>query len=191
MRRLYHWTMSQAASPHAPWVLFWVALAESSFFPIPPDVLLIPMILAQPGRAFKLAAICTIGSALGGALGYLIGQEFMPILGEPIIQFYGAQGRYEQLGELFRQYDVWIIAVAGFSPIPYKLFTLSAGAFGSPFLLFFGVSVLARGARFFLVATLLKWGGDRLRSLVEKHLELLTVALLVLVIVAFTLVKLF
>ncbi|MBF0357472.1 MAG: DedA family protein [Magnetococcales bacterium] len=190
IRRLYQWTMGLAASPNAVIALFLVALAESSFFPIPPDVLLLPMVLAQPKKGFWFATVCTIGSAIGGAFGYLIGQEFMHIIGEPIIQFYGAADRYEHLGELFRQYDVWIIAIAGFSPIPYKLFTISAGAFGSNFAIFFLVSILSRGARFFLVAALLRWGGDRLRLLVEKHLELLTVIILLLVISTFILIKL-
>jgi membrane protein YqaA with SNARE-associated domain len=190
LRRLYQWTMNLAASPRALPALFIVALAESSFFPIPPDVLLIPMVLAQPNKGFRMALVCTLGSAIGGAFGYLIGQEFMPVIGEPIIRFYGAENRYEHLAELFRQYDVWIIAIAGFSPIPYKLFTLSAGAFGSNFTIFFLVSVLSRGARFFLVAGLLKWGGERLRLLVEKHLELLTVGILLLALAAFTLIKL-
>jgi membrane protein YqaA with SNARE-associated domain len=190
IRRLYQWTMNLAASPHALPALFLVALAESSFFPIPPDVLLIPMVLARPARGLTMAAVCTLGSAIGGAFGYLIGQEFMPIIGQPIIEFYGAENRFEHLAELFRQYDVWIIAIAGFSPIPYKLFTISAGVFGSNFAIFFLVSILSRGARFFLVAGLLKWGGDRLRLLVEKHLELLTVAILILAIAAFILVRL-
>ncbi|MBF0380317.1 MAG: DedA family protein [Magnetococcales bacterium] len=190
MRRLYKWTMDLAASPNAVIALFLVALAESSFFPIPPDVLLIPMVLANPLKGFWFATVCTLGSAIGGAIGYLIGQEFMPIIGEPIIQFYGATDKFEHLGELFRQHDVWIIAIAGFSPIPYKLFTITAGLFGSNFTIFFIVSILSRGARFFLVAALLKWGGERLRLLVEKHLELLTVVILLLVIAAFTLIKL-
>lgn len=191
LRRLYQWTMDLAASPRAATALFLVALAESSFFPIPPDLLLIPMVLATPTRGLRLAAICTIGSAIGGAIGYLIGMQFMHIIGEPIIQFYGVADRYEHMAELFRQYDVWIVAIAGFSPIPYKLFTISAGAFGSNFVIFFLVSVLARGARFFLVAALLKWGGERLRLMVEKHLELLTVVILLLVVAAFAILKLF
>ncbi len=190
IRRLYQWTMGLAASPHAITALFFVAMAESSFFPIPPDVLLIPMVLAQPKKGLWMALVCTMGSAIGGAIGYLIGQEFMPLIGEPIIRFYGAEAKFDHLGELFRQYDVWIIAIAGFSPIPYKLFTITAGAFGSNFVIFFLVSILSRGARFFLVAGLLKWGGERLRLLVEKHLELLTVVILILVVAAFVLIKL-
>jgi membrane protein YqaA with SNARE-associated domain len=190
IRRLYQWTMNLAASPRATLALFFVAMAESSFFPIPPDILLIPMVLARPSRGFWMALVCTLGSAIGGAFGYLIGQEFMPIIGDPIIAFYGAEDKYHHLAELFIEYDVWIIAIAGFSPIPYKLFTISAGAIGSNFAIFFLVSVLSRGARFFLVASLLKWGGDRLRLLVEKHLELLTVAILLLAVAAFTLIKL-
>jgi membrane protein YqaA with SNARE-associated domain len=190
IRRLYQWTMNLAASPHAFTALFLVALAESSFFPIPPDVLLIPMVLARPKKGLWIAAVCTLGSAIGGAFGYLIGQEFMPVIGDPIIQFYGAEDRFAHMAELFRKHDVWIIAIAGFSPIPYKLFTISAGAFGSNFTIFFLVSILSRGARFFLVAGLLKWGGERLRLLVETHLELLIVGILLLAIAAFTLIRL-
>lgn len=190
IRRLYLWTMQQADSPHAVPALFLVAFLESSLFPIPPDVLLIPMVMARPERGMWMAGICTLGSALGGAFGYLIGQTFMPVVGEAILQFYGAEERFEQLSELFLQYDVWIVFIAGFSPIPYKLFTIAAGLFGSPFLLFFLVSILSRGARFFLVAGLLKWGGERLRLLVEKHLELLTAAILLLALAALAMVRL-
>lgn len=189
IRRLYEWTMKWAGSPQAVPALFLIAFAESSFFPIPPDLLLIPMVLATPGRGLKLALVCTLGSALGGAFGYFIGLQFFQWIGEPIIRFYGATERYAALATLFQEYDVWIVGIAGFSPIPYKLFTITAGALGSNFVLFLLVSILSRGARFFLVAGLLMWGGVRLRSLVEKHLELLTATLMVMVVAAFVLVK--
>lgn len=189
IRKLYQWTMKLAASKNAPTALFFIALAESSFFPIPPDLLLIPMVLAAPKRGLYLAAICTLGSALGGALGYFIGFQFFQWIGEPIIQLYGIEHRYHALAELFKQYDVWIVGIAGFSPIPYKLFTITAGALHSNFPLFIIVSILSRGARFFLVAGLLIWGGDSLRNLVEKHLELLTATLMIMLVGTFLVVR--
>ncbi|MBF0187572.1 MAG: DedA family protein [Magnetococcales bacterium] len=189
LRRLYDWTMKWAASPQALPALFIIAMAESSFFPIPPDLLLIPMVLAVPAKGLVYAAWCTVGSVIGGALGYLIGYQFWQWIGEPIIEFYGAAEKYAHLSELFNQYDAWIVGIAAFSPIPYKLFTITAGAMHSDFGVFILTSLLARGARFFLVAGLLKWGGDRLRNLVEEHLNLLVTVLTVMVILGFVVIK--
>ncbi|MBF0369172.1 MAG: DedA family protein [Magnetococcales bacterium] len=190
MRKLYDWTMQWASSPQALPAIFFIAFVESSFFPIPPDILLIPMVMAAPKRGLVIAGVCTLGSALGGGFGYLIGYHFWQWIGEPIIQFYGAAEKYQHVSELFRQYDVWIVGIAGFSPIPYKLFTITAGALHSNFAVFMVVSILSRGARFFLVAGLLMWGGERLRLLVERHLGLLTAIIMVMVVVAIIAVKL-
>lgn len=189
IRRLYNWTIHWAASPRALPALVVLSFAESSFFPIPPDFLLIPMVMALPAQGMRYAAWCTVASALGGGFGYFIGYSFWQWLGQPILNLYGLQAGYDQAVALFAQYDVWIVAIAGFSPIPYKLFTITAGALHSDFVSFMITSLFARGARFFLVAGLLMWGGERLRALVEKHLEALTMALTVLVVVGFLVVK--
>ncbi|MGN7613463.1 YqaA family protein, partial [Magnetococcales bacterium HHB-1] len=189
IKRLYHWTMEQARSPHAVKVLFLIALAESSFFPIPPDLLLIPMAMAIPASALSYAGWCTLGSVIGGAIGYGIGYGFWQVIGQPIIEFYGAAGKYDQVQAYFHQYDVWIVAIAGFSPIPYKLFTITAGALHANFPIFILTSLLSRGARFYLVAGLLKWGGDRFRKLVEDNLNLLVTVITILVVVGFLVIK--
>ncbi|MEG3638625.1 YqaA family protein [Magnetococcus sp. PR-3] len=182
MRGLYDWTMHWAMHPKAMPALFIVAIAESSFFPIPPDLLLIAMSLAEPMRSFIYAALCTVGSVVGGALGYLIGYLAWDYIGTPILNFYGKMDAYTDLAALFDTHGAWIVALAGFSPIPYKLFTITAGALHADFALFMLMSLLSRGARFFLVAALLRWGGDRLRHLVERHLDLLTIAVVVVII---------
>ncbi|OSM01857.1 YqaA family protein [Magnetofaba australis] len=182
MRKLYDWTMHWAAHPNAKTALFLVAVAESSFFPIPPDLLLMAMTLAAPPQGLRYAAICTAGSVLGGALGYLIGVYGWAAIGEPIIQFYGKMDAYNQLVALFDEHGAWVVAIAGFSPIPYKLFTITAGALHADFAMFMAMSLFSRGARFFLVAGVLKWGGDRLRAMVEKHLDLLTIVIVVAVV---------
>lgn len=190
LRKLYNWTMHWAGDPRARPALFLIALAEASFFPIPPDLLLIPMVLAAPGSGLILAGICTVGSALGGALGYLIGYGAWEIIGDPIIQFYGAAHKYDQVAGYFNEYGIWIVAIAAFTPIPYKVITITAGAMGMPFLPFIVTSIVGRGARFYLVGGLLMWGGERLRDLVDKHLGLLTSGLAVLAIAMFLVIKL-
>nr|CRH07173.1 Conserved membrane protein of unknown function [Candidatus Magnetococcus massalia] len=179
---IYDWTMRWAVSPSAVPALFAVALAESSFFPIPPDLLLMAMSLAEPMKSFFYAFICTIGSVIGGAIGYLIGFLAWDYIGEPIIQFYGKMDAYQELAGMFDTHGAWIVAIAGFTPLPYKLFTITAGALHADFMVFMVMSLLARGARFFMVAALLRWGGERLRSLVERHLDLLTLIIAVVVI---------
>ncbi|MBF0620614.1 MAG: DedA family protein [Magnetococcales bacterium] len=185
LQRIYDWTMNWARSRYAVPALFTIALMESSFFPIPPDLLLIPMVLAQPSRGFVFAFWCTIGSVIGGALGYLIGAQFWQWVGTPIIEFYNVWDQYEALKSTFEANDILIIATAAFSPIPYKLFTITAGVVHSNFVTFMVTSIVARGARFFLVAGLLYWGGDRLRNMVERHLSLLTAVLMIAALLLF------
>lgn len=185
LRRCYFWTLSWADHPHAKLALFLIALIESSVFPIPPDVLLIALALGRPDHSFRFAAVSTMGSTVGAAVGYLIGMALFATVAMPIINFYGVMEQFELAQGWFEAYGVAIVLVAGFSPIPFKVFTIAAGAFGLPFLWFMMASVLSRGARFYLEAALLHWGGPSLREFVERHFEWLTVAVTVLVLIGF------
>jgi membrane protein YqaA with SNARE-associated domain len=176
LHRLYARTLALAASPRAPWWLALIAVAEASCFPIPPDVLLIPMAMARPERAWRLAAICTAGSVLGGALGYLIGYAVFDQLARPLIDLYGYGGRFAAFQALYAQYGVWIILIKGLTPIPYKIVTIASGAAHFDFWTFMAASIVTRGARFFLVATLLRFFGDPVRDFIERRLTLVTSA---------------
>ncbi|MDQ6989113.1 MAG: YqaA family protein [Mariprofundaceae bacterium] len=188
LRRLYLWTLSWAEHPSARYALFFIAVIESSIFPIPPDILLIALALGKPQWAMKFAAICTAGSTLGAALGYAIGLFLFATIGQTIIDFYGLSSQYTQAETWFAMYGVAIVLIAGFSPIPFKVTTIAAGAFGLNFLLFMLASLLSRGARFFLEAAILRWGGDRLRFYVEKHFELMTLLVTLLVVAGFVMI---
>ncbi len=185
MRRCYYWTLSWADRPHAKLALFLIALIESSIFPVPPDVLLIALALGHPDHSFRFAAVSTAGSILGAAVGYLIGMGLFVAVGMSIIEFYGLVPQFELAQGWFETYGVAIILIAGFSPVPFKVFTIAAGAFGLPFIWFMLASLLSRGARFYLEAALLYWGGPRLRELVEKHFEWITIVITVLVVAGF------
>jgi membrane protein YqaA with SNARE-associated domain len=187
LRRCYHWTLAWANHPRAKMALFLIALIESSIFPIPPDVLLIALALGRPDHSFRFAAVSTLGSTIGAAIGYLIGMALFATVAMPIIHFYGMMEQFELAQGWFGSYGVAIILIAGFSPIPFKVFTIAAGAFGLPFLWFMLASLASRGARFYLEASLLHWGGPRLRELVERHFEWITIAVTVLVIAGFAL----
>lgn len=176
---LYRRVLALAASPYAGWWLALIAFAEASFFPIPPDALLVPMALAKPERSWRFAAICTLGSVAGGALGYLIGYAVFDQLARPILDLYGYGAAYAAFQAKFQQYGLWIILIKGLTPIPYKIVTIAAGAARFDFPLFMAASVLTRGARFFLVATLLKLFGDPVRDFIERRLTLVTSALAV------------
>jgi membrane protein YqaA with SNARE-associated domain len=158
----------------APLWLFGIAFAEASVFPVPPDALLIPMALAQPRKAFWFAAICTAGSVLGGALGYAIGFFLLAKLAQPIIDFYHYHDAFVAFQQKFARYGVWVILIKGLTPIPYKIVTIAAGAAAFNFPLFIGASVVTRGARFFLLAVLLRQFGPPVRVFIEKRLGLVT-----------------
>lgn len=185
LRRLYDWTMREARGPHAMWALAAVAFVESSVFPIPPDVLMIPMILAARERAFAIAGLATLASVLGGCLGYAIGYGFMDTLGQPILQFYGKAEAFDQLAARFNQYGGWAVLVAGVTPFPYKVITIFSGATQLNLPLFLGVSVLARALRFFVVAGLLWKFGAPIRDFIERWLGPLFTAFVVLLIGGF------
>ena len=189
LRRLYDWVLSFAETPYGPWALFLVAFAESSFFPIPPDVLLIALSVARPSRSFVFAGISTIGSILGAAFGYLLGFQFYELAGHPIIRFYGVEQRYLQVQALYQHYDALAVAVAGFTPIPYKVFTIAAGAFHISFVNFILASIFSRGARFVLVAGLIWWLGPEIKRFIDRYFNLLTVAFVILLAGGFVIVK--
>ncbi|MDD8024705.1 MAG: DedA family protein [Paracoccaceae bacterium] len=185
IQRLYTWTMGMAAHRHAMWALAAVAFIESSVFPIPPDVLMIPMILAARHRAFQIAAVATLASVLGGCLGYAIGFGFMDTIGQPILEFYGKADQFDQLAARFNEYGGWAVLVAGVTPFPYKVITIFSGATHLPLPLFMGVSVLARALRFFIVAGLLWQFGAPIKAFIERWLGPLFTAFVVLLIGGF------
>jgi membrane protein YqaA with SNARE-associated domain len=191
IRRLYNWTIALAGKRHAETALFWVAFAESSFFPLPPDLLLVPMTLAKRERAWRYATICTAASVLGGLAGYAIGYFLFEAVGRPILQFYGVMDQYHHLKEMFDRWGVWIILIKGMTPIPYKLVTITSGALNFALIPFVFASIGSRSVRFFLVAGLLWQFGEPVRHFIEKRLELVTMAFLVLLVAGFFIIRYF
>lgn len=189
LRRLYDWVLHWAETPYGTWALFLLSFCESSFFPIPPDVLLIALAVGIPKKSFKYALVCSAGSVLGGCLGYLIGWQFMAGIGEKIIAFYGLTQKIEYIKELYINYDAWAIGIAGFTPIPYKVFTISAGAFNINFPVFIIVSTISRSARFFLVGSLIYIFGPRIQTFIDKYFNILAVAFMVLLVAGFVIIK--
>jgi len=185
LRNLYDWTMRLAASQHALPALAAVAFIESSFFPLPPDLLLIPMILATPRRAFGLALLATVASVIGGYLGYAIGYFAFEAIGRPILEFYQAMDKYDALKASFDQWGAWIIIAKGMTPIPYKLITIASGALKFDLATFTLASLISRSIRFFLVAALLWWFGEPIRLFIERRLTLVMSTFLVALIGGF------
>ena len=174
LRKLYDWVFSLARHRHASRSLAVVSFAESSFFPIPPDVMLAPMVLAKPERAYFYATVCTIASVLGGLLGYAIGMFLEPV-GMAILSSLGKADTFEASKALFQEHGAWVILIKGLTPIPYKLITISAGIFQFSLILFIALSVITRAARFFLVAFVLKRWGPPMLKVVERRLALFTI----------------
>ena len=189
LRRLYDWVLHWAETPYGTWALFLLSFCESSFFPIPPDVLLIALAVGMPKKSFKYALVCSAGSILGGCLGYLIGWQFMTSIGEKIIAFYGLTQKIEYIKDLYTNYDAWAIGIAGFTPIPYKVFTISAGAFNINFPVFIIASTISRSARFFLVGSLIYIFGPRIQTFIDKYFNILAVAFMVLLVAGFVIIK--
>ncbi len=189
LHRIYARTLTLSASSRAPWWLAAIAFAESSFFPIPPDVLLIPMALSRPDRAWRLAAICTIGSVIGGALGYFIGYAVFDQLARPVIAFYGYGDRFAAFQAMYAQYGLWVILIKGLTPIPYKIVTIASGAAHFDFWVFMAASLATRGARFFIVAALLRAFGTPVRDFIERRLTLVTSAVAAGVVGGFLLLR--
>ncbi len=183
------WVENFATKPYAGLALFLIAFAESSFFPIPPDVLLIAIALLRPELSFRYALICSAGSVLGGMFGYLIGFQFYELIGRKIIEFYHLQEEYNLVKVLYDRNAFTAIAIAGFTPIPYKVFTIAAGAFQINFLTLALASALSRSARFFLVAGLIYLFGPRVKSFIDKYFDWLTLAFIILLILGFMAIK--
>lgn len=181
--KLYDWVYNLSKHPKAPWWLGGLSFAESSFFPIPPDVMLAPMVLARRDRAWQFALITTVASVLGGIAGYFVGVYFFQYAGQPLIELYHAEDKFNTVKQLFNQYGFWIVFVAGFSPIPYKLFTISAGLTSLAFVPFVIASIIGRGARFFLVAGLIRLGGEPFELWLRKNADRLGWLIVLLIVV--------
>src|SRR5690348_17947201 len=185
LKRIYGWCVDAADKPHALWIMSAVAFAESSFFPIPPDVMLIPMSLARPKRAWIYATVCTIASVLGGLLGYAIGALLYDSLGHWLIQLYGLGDKVETFREGYARWGSLIILLKGLTPIPYKLVTITSGFAGYNIWLFILLSIITRGARFYIEAIVLNRWGDWIRERIERHLTLFVILFLVVLVLGF------
>lgn len=190
LQKTYDWMMDKAAHRHAIWWMALISFVESSFFPIPPDLMLIPLVLAAPTRWFRIALVCTIASVAGGYLGYAIGYFFMDTVGVAILDLFHLNEKFQAFKPLVDQYGAWVIIVKGATPIPYKLITISAGAFHFDLAEFTFASFVARAMRFFLVAALLWKFGPPIRDFVEKRLTLVMTVTVVLIVSGFLVVKL-
>ena len=189
IKRLYDWTLSLAQHPRALWALAFVAFVESSFFPIPPDILMIPMIIARPSRAWLIAGVALLASVLGGLLGYAIGAWAFEAIGEPILSSLGKADAMEAFAERFNNMGFWAILAAGVTPFPYKVITIMSGFTGMSMATFLLTSVLARGLRFFIVAALLWRFGAPIRDFIEKRLALMFTIAVVLLFAGFAAVR--
>lgn len=189
LRRLYDWAMGWSESRYATPALFAIAFAESSFFPIPPDVLLMALAISEPRRALFYAGVCTVGSVTGGILGYAIGYSFYEVAGRPIVEFYGVTEKFDFVGQKYEDNAFAAIAIAGFTPIPYKVFTIAAGVFhiGIPTLI--GASIVGRAGRFVLVGGLIRLFGPSIRTFIDKYFNILSILFVVLLIGGFFVVR--
>ncbi len=189
IQRLYDWMVRQAVSPYAIWVLAAVSFAESSVFPIPPDVLMIPMILARPNKAWLIAGVCMIASVLGALLGYFIGAVLFDTVGLPVLELYGKTTYFDEFAARYNEWGAWAVLIAGVTPFPYKVITILSGSTGLSLPVFVVASIVARGARFFLVAALLKWFGPPVRDFIERRLGLMFILFTVILLGGFYLVR--
>lgn len=189
LQRIYLRCLEWVQTPAGIWALFFLAVAESSFFPIPPDVFLIALCISRPARSFRYASVCAAGSVLGGMFGYGLGLGFMDTVGVRILDWYGLHDKYQVVQDLYRRYDAWAVGAAGFTPLPYKLFTITAGAFKINFAVFVAMSTLSRSARFFLIAWLIHQFGPRVQHFILRYFNLLTILFLILLIGGFILIK--
>jgi membrane protein YqaA with SNARE-associated domain len=189
LRSLYDWVMKKAAHPKAIWWLAGISFAESSFFPIPPDVMLVPMVLANRQRAWVIAGVCLVASVLGGMLGYYIGYALLETVGQWIIQLYGMQDGLIGFQEWYAEYGLWVILIKGATPIPYKIVTIASGIAHFSLPIFIAASIVTRGIRFYLVAGLLYWYGEPIRAFIERRLTLVTTLFVVCLVGGFIVVK--
>lgn len=190
LRGLYNWTISLAQSPHALWALAFISFIESSFFPIPPDLLMIPMIVARPSRAFLIAGIATASSVAGALLGYYIGAALMDSIGQPILELYGKGDSFAEMAAVFNEYGAWAVVVAGVTFLPFKVITIASGATGLGLPIFIASSIFARALRFFIVAALLWKFGEPIRDFIEKRLGLMFILFCIILIGGFAMVGL-
>lgn len=191
VRKIYDSVIHLSSSKYALAWLFVISFVESSFFPIPPDIMLIPMILATPKKAWKIAGVCTLASVIGAYLGYVIGFYFFELIAEPLLEFYGYLDKFNEFKNLYSEYGAWIVFGAGITPFPYKIITIASGVVQLNLAVFTVASIIARGMRFFLIAWLLKTYGEKMRLFIEKNLGWLSVLFLFLLIGGFLLIKLF
>ncbi len=189
LRKTYDWVLRWSATRYAVPALAVLSFIESSFFPIPPDVLLIAMVVAVPLGWFKFALVCSVASVLGGMFGYYLGYQFMDLIGNRIVEFYHFQDKFDKIGGWYEEYNAWAVAAAGFTPLPYKVFTLAAGAFKINFPIFVLASAVSRSARFFIVAALLYKFGPPVKVFIEKYFNLLSVVFFVTLFLGFVLLK--
>ena len=182
LRKLYDWTLLKSAHPRATWFLSLISFAESSFFPIPPDIILIPMVMAKKTKAFFYAFVCTFSSVLGGIAGYLIGFYLFSSIGILILDYYGLADQFVNFEQYYLQYGIWIVLGAGFTPFPFKFITIASGFFGFNFFLFIIIATIARGLRFYLVAFLLKIFGGAIDNIIDRYFNILTSLFFILLI---------
>lgn len=191
VRKIYDWVLGLSTRKSALVWLFIISFIESSFFPIPPDIMLIPMILATPRKAWKIAGVCTIASVIGAYLGYIIGVYFFQLIAEPLLNFYGYLNKFNEFKRLYAEYGAWIVFGAGITPFPYKIITIASGVVHLNLVVFTIASIIARGLRFFLIAWLLKVYGEKMKAFIEKNLGWLSILFLILLIGSFLLIKAF
>lgn len=189
VKATYDYMLNLASRRNAMYFLFAVAFIESSFFPIPPDVMLIPMVLAAPAKAWRIAGIATAASVLGGAFGYAIGVFFFDLIVRPILTFYGYMHQFDVFKDYYHEWGAWIVFGAGITPFPYKVITIASGVVHLDFAVFMLASVVARGMRFYLVAWLLKKYGEPMKDYIEKNLGMLSVLFLLLLLGGFACIK--
>lgn len=189
LRGLYDWTMNLAAHRHALWALALVSFIESSVFPIPPDIMLIPMVLAARQKAWTIAFVCTVASVLGGYAGYGIGFFLFETVGRPLLEFYGYGGKFADFQAYYNEWGAWIVGGAGLTPFPYKVITIASGVTSLDPVVFGVASILSRGLRFFIVAALLWKFGEPIRAFIEKNLGILATVFFVFLFGGFLLIK--
>jgi len=182
LRRLYDWALSFADKPYGVWVMAAISFADSSFLPLVPDVLLIPMVLGRPKKAFFYATMCTLASVAGAVLGYFVGAFLWDTVGQWLLKFNHLEGKIEDFRRLYAQYGAWVILIKGFTPIPYKLVTIVSGFAGYNFAAFIALSLLTRGARFFALAWVLVRYGEQVRQTLDRHLTVIVSAFLVVLV---------
>lgn len=190
LRKCYDWTINWAKTKYAGWALFFIAFAESSFFPVPPDVLLIPMVIAERKKWFQIALICSVGSVLGALLGYFIGYQFYELIGQKIVDLYNLQSAVDVVSAKYHEHAFFAIFTAAFTPIPFKVFTIVAGLVKISIISLVVASAVGRSARFFIVAGLIRIFGEKIQYFIEKYFNLLTIAFTILLIGGFFVIKL-